>query len=128
MKERLMEFLHYLRISQKDFEDAVGLARGYVNNFRDNITVKTIEKIGKQYPELNTGWLMFGEGEMLKNTQHIGDNNSIVGGIINGSGNVITNNDIKEFIKIQKGYQERIQKKDEQIDRLLSVIEELTNK
>ena len=70
MKERLVEFLKYLGVGQDKFAKSVGLSRGYVNNIGNNITMKTIGKILRTYPELNENWLLTGEGEMLnKNGQ-----------------------------------------------------------
>ena len=65
MKNRLIEFLKYLGIGQDKFAKNVGLSRGYVNNIGDNITMKTVDKIVKAYPELNKGWLLTGDGKML---------------------------------------------------------------
>jgi len=65
MKKRLIAFLKYLGIGQDKFAKNVGLSRGYVNNIKDNMTMKTVDKILKAYPELNKGWLLTGEGEML---------------------------------------------------------------
>ena len=65
MKKRLIAFLKYLGIGQDKFAKNVGLSRGYVNNIKDNITMKTVDKILKAYPELNKSWLLTGEGEML---------------------------------------------------------------
>ena len=70
MKERLIKFLKYLGIGQTKFEEKVGLSRGFVNTLKDNLTVKTLSRIEKTYPELNTNWLLTGEGEMLKNTSN----------------------------------------------------------
>ena len=65
MKDRLIAFLKYLGIGQNKFAKNVGLSRGYVNNIKDNITIRTVDKILKAYPELNKSWLLTGEGEML---------------------------------------------------------------
>ena len=69
MKKRLIEFLRYLGIGQDKFAKNVGLSRGYVNNITDNVTMKTIDKILKAYPELNKNWLLTGKGEMLNEDQ-----------------------------------------------------------
>ena len=65
-KNRLIEFLGYAGLSQNRFEGSVGLSTGYVNNLKDNVRKDTLAKISAVYPELNTAWLLTGEGEMLK--------------------------------------------------------------
>ncbi|GHT46581.1 transcriptional regulator [Bacteroidia bacterium] len=67
VKERLKEFINSLGIGQGAFERGVGLSNGYVNNIRVSIQPDKLQKIALKYPQLNTGWLMTGEGEMLKN-------------------------------------------------------------
>lgn len=65
VKSRLLEFLKYKNLSQKKFEIACGLANGYVNNIRKSITIEKLQKITRQFPELNKTWLLTGEGMML---------------------------------------------------------------
>ena len=65
VKERLIRFLKYKNISQKDFANKVGVSSGYVNAIRESIQPKTLNKIAMQFPDLNKGWLMTGDGEMI---------------------------------------------------------------
>jgi hypothetical protein len=69
VKQRLIEFIKYLNIGQGAFEREVGLSNGYVNNIRQSIQPDKLQRITLKYPLLNAGWLMTGEGEMLKNTE-----------------------------------------------------------
>jgi phage repressor protein C with HTH and peptisase S24 domain len=73
MKERLIDFLAYLKIGQLKFEENVGLSRGFVNKVGDSIRVENLNKISKTYPELNINWLKTGEGEMLKSAVRTGN-------------------------------------------------------
>lgn len=66
VKQRLIEFIKYKNIGQKKFAQTVGVSDGYVNAIRVSIQPNTLHKIVMHYPELNTGWLLTGEGEMLK--------------------------------------------------------------
>lgn len=66
VKERLITFIGSLGIGQAKFEKQCGLANGYVNNIRRSVTPEKLQKIAQKYPELNTSWLLTGEGEMLK--------------------------------------------------------------
>lgn len=65
VKERLIRFIKYKNLSQKKFEESVGLANGYVNNIRRSITDSKLQQIVLTYPELNKSWLLLGEGDML---------------------------------------------------------------
>ncbi len=69
VKQRLVQFLAYLNIGQKAFAKSVGLSDGFVNAIRVSIQPKTLDKISVRYPELNTAWLLTGEGEMLRRTE-----------------------------------------------------------
>lgn len=68
VKERLIEFLSHEGIGQKRFAESIGMSSGYVNAIRKSIQPDTVHKIAMQYPSLNTGWLLTGEGEMLKSS------------------------------------------------------------
>lgn len=57
--------MKYKNLSQKKFEIACGLANGYVNNIRKSITIEKLQKITRQFPELNKTWLLTGEGMMI---------------------------------------------------------------
>jgi hypothetical protein len=131
MKKRLTEFLAYLKIGQDKFAKNVGLSRGYVNNLKDNITAKTVDKIISVYPELNKDWLFTGRGEMLKsvNTNNVNGNGNTS---VAGNGNQITNANFTEMLELQKGYQEMLKKSQSQIsesqshiNRLIAIIEQL---
>jgi transcriptional regulator with XRE-family HTH domain len=65
VKERLIEYLKSKNISQSTFERNVGLSNGYVNNIRKSIQPDKIQRIALLYPDLNIGWLMTGNGNML---------------------------------------------------------------
>ncbi len=82
IKERLIFFIRHLNIGQGKFESRCGLANGYVNNIRRSITPDKLQQIIRQFPELNAGWLMTGEGEMLKqlstNVNEVSGNENIV--------------------------------------------------
>lgn len=65
VKERLRAFIKYKKISERNFCMTAGLALSYVNNIRVSIQPDKITSISLAFPELNTGWLLTGVGEML---------------------------------------------------------------
>lgn len=66
VKERLIIFIKTQNMGQGAFEKKVGLSNGYVNNIRKSIQPDKLQLIARYFPSLNTGWLITGEGEMLK--------------------------------------------------------------
>lgn len=67
-KDRLIEFLSYLKMGQNAFEKKVGISNGYISRSKGSFGSKIVTNISKVYPELSTLWLITGEGSMLKNT------------------------------------------------------------
>lgn len=67
---------------------------------------------------------MRGEGDMFRHAgQHVGDIISSTAVVNHGDGNSIANNDTTT---LQSKYLDLLAKKDQQIDRLLSIIEKLS--
>jgi transcriptional regulator with XRE-family HTH domain len=129
VKERLREFIKFKRISERAFCREVGVSMSYVNSIRTSIQPDKMKAIAEKYPDLNPMWLLTGEpeGGMLLN----GNNNQINGNgntAVAGNGNRVTTNDIAGMIELQKGYQTMIKEKDDQINRLISVIEKLSER
>lgn len=117
IKERLVEFMAYLKISTYAFEKSCGLSQGYVRNISKSIQPDKVERISRVYPQLNAGWLMTGEGSMIKekhdsvNTNSIGDNSN---------GNTQSIGSCSSCpLSVQ------LAEKDKQIERLMSIIEKL---
>lgn len=125
VKERLISYISFLGIGQGRFEKECGLSNGYVNNIRKSITPEKLQQIALHYPRLNTGWLMTGEGQMLKEniTQHAnGDNNTQIA----GNGNLVEmSSSLKLAIEEIAEQRKLVSKSQEQIDRLLAIIEKM---
>ncbi len=125
VKERLISYIAFLGIGQGRFEKECGLSNGYVNNIRKSITPEKLQQIALHYPQLNTGWLITGEGPMLKEsiTQHAnGDNNTQIAG--NGN-NVNLSPTLEMAINEIAEQRKLVAKSQEQIDRLLAIIEKM---
>ena len=71
VKERLLKFIKFKELSTHKFEKTCGLSTGYVANIRVSIQPDKIQKIAHKFSELNTGWLLTGEGNMLKDNSEI---------------------------------------------------------
>lgn len=65
VKERLQEYLQYKRIKQVDFARRIGASPAYVAAMRRSISDEKVMQIRNAFPDLNTDWLLYGQGEML---------------------------------------------------------------
>lgn len=129
IKERLITFIKYLQIGQGKFEAQCGLANGYVNNIRRSITPEKLQQIALQFPDLNTGWLMTGEGEMLRSrisqTSHgdfspnvVGDSNTI------GEASLLSKA-LDEISEMRIALTDALKINQRNTERLLTIIENL---
>lgn len=136
LKERITAVLSYAELSASAFAKKIGAKT--TQAIYDLISGKTktlspdiLNKVVSCYPDLSIEWLVRGEGEMLKpSVQQItyGD----MSPNLNGKGNSVNfvTEDLKIFVEelsAQRRISERtltlLEKKDEQIDRLISIIE-----
>lgn len=69
VKERLIEYLKCKGISKTEFGERIGVSNAYVTSIRKSIQPDKLQAIALNYPDLNTSWLLTGEGEMLKDSQ-----------------------------------------------------------
>ena len=66
VKQRLIEYLDFKNISKSEFGRRIGVSAAFVGSMRKSIQPDKIKSIAVEFPDLNTGWLLTGEGEMLK--------------------------------------------------------------
>lgn len=67
--DRILQIAEHYGVSVNEFSKAVGVSNGYfakqkANNA--NVGSRILEKIVRKYPEINTSWLLTGEGEIFK--------------------------------------------------------------
>ena len=119
LKGRLLLFIDNQGISVREFERRCGLSNGYVRGIRQGVTAEKVEQIATQFPTLSKSWLLTGEGDMLlpRTSQTATGNGNVQ---VAGNGNSL-GTDAMDELKAQ------LAKKDEQIERLLAIIDKLTN-
>ena len=134
IKERLIEFIASQKMSINKFEKECGLSTGYIKNMRKSVSPDKLQSIVQKFPELNPGWLMAGEGNMLKSNINVSGDNS--GVVVNGNNNnsPIDNrhyySDSPDVLKAQiellderiKEKDAQIKEKDAQIKKLLDIL------
>ena len=78
VKQRLLKFIETKKLSINRFEKETGLSTGYVNNIRVSMQPDKVMKIAHRFPDLNTGWLLTGEGSMLKEPEGVDGRRSVL--------------------------------------------------
>lgn len=92
VKQRLITFIDFLGISSAEFQRNCGLSSGFVNNISKGIGTRALLKIESEYPQLNTRWLITGQGPMTTSAPGVvqnnfsGNNNYLLGGSVNTMG------------------------------------------
>lgn len=134
--EIIKEVLVNLGIKEPTFSSNIGLKYQRVNDIETGKVKKISAEVAKAivgvYPQFNITWLLTGEGEMLKQdgnnvVQHIHDNtNGTITGVNNGT--VQTHGTDGELIKELAKQRELTEQALAQNDRLISIIEKLTEK
>lgn len=120
MNERITYFIDSLGISVSEFERVCNLSNGAVSKMGDNTRTSTLDKISNAYPALNVNWLRTGEGEMLKAGVYQYNQN---GDNLNDQSVTIHKSD--ELLEVLKTQSAQLAKSQEQIDRLLAIIERM---
>lgn len=67
VKERIIEFLKYIKIGQNTFESKIGWSNGYISNTK-HISADKLKNVANEYPQLSLIWLITGKGEMIVET------------------------------------------------------------
>lgn len=124
VKERLEYFIKMQGITNKKFEQMCGLSNGYVHNLGKSIGNgelegnSTLDRITAVFPDLDAKWLLYGS------TIEIGDN-SVVANNINGD-NMQNGGKVMDALAATLTEKDKqIAKAQEQIDRLLTIIEKM---
>lgn len=73
VKERLLKYLKFHRITQLEFAKRMEVSPAYVGAMRRSMSDDKIKRLRKEFPDLNTDWLLYGEGEMLLSRDSAGD-------------------------------------------------------
>lgn len=68
MRERIRQVMDSMGLSQQEFAQKLGISPASLSNIfngRSNPTNNHVQAIHRAFPNINTNWLMFGEGTML---------------------------------------------------------------
>lgn len=130
ISKRLTEFIKSIGKPVSVFETELGLSNGFVAKTNEKMQKKTRQAIQQAYPQLNMDWLFTGEGERIRagynpvtsrNDEYIPQ---MGGGTVSGNGNNVTYGR-DNVICLDGKLLDIIQKQQEQIGKLISIIEKL---
>jgi hypothetical protein len=129
IKDRFLEFIAYKRLTQRRFQASIGVSSSYIRNISSGIGADVLSRISKNYPELNTDWLLTGEGEMLNPSSDKTVNQSISGhhgtSVAGNGNNVNATSALERALESLIEQQKLTAKAQEQVDRLLSLMEKM---
>jgi len=128
INERFILILNtFFKRNVSEMARQTGISQPTLNNIVANRlnspSAENIEKLLSSMENISAEWLLRGEGDMEKSNQHLENvkNSVAIGRDANGSEIHITCQDLENFMKITKKYQE-------QTDRMLTILEKTINK
>lgn len=68
VKDRLLDFVAYTGLSRRKFQERINVSNSYIQNISEGIGADVMNRISNAFPDLNTSWLLTGEGEMIKSS------------------------------------------------------------
>jgi transcriptional regulator with XRE-family HTH domain len=119
-KSRLKAFIKSQGLSLTEFCRIIGVSSAYVTSIRKSIQPDKLETIKDKFPNLNIGWLVTGDGDMLLAGDVTGSNNAIGMG---AEVNVTESDTIRVLINEMS---EQRKESNQHISRLLGIIENLS--
>lgn len=118
VRERVIEFIKLKHLSVREFERLCSLSNGYVKGIKHTIRPNKLRSIIQQFPDLNSVWVLTGEGGILREAQHSHGNDYSPNTVI--AGDVVTDVD-RPYILIS----DTVNKLEENLEKHKTEIENL---
>lgn len=117
VKQRIIQYAEYRKISARKFSVSIGASPGYVNAISKSIQPDKLSRISELYPDLNTEWLMTGNGSMLKS-----ENTEVPACEIEQPNLSFTNMDLQRLLSAIEQHGEELKKQGDRLDRILDLV------
>ena len=117
VKQRIIQYVEYRKISARKFSVSIGASPGYVNAISKSIQPDKLSRISELYPDLITECLMTGKGSMLKS-----ENTEIPAYEIEQPDLNFTNMDLQRLLSAIEQHGEEFKKQGERLDRVLDLV------
>lgn len=118
LRDRVLAYCKLKNIAISAFERTSGISNGYFNSVTNRPSKTILSKIEQAFPDLNIDWLLTNEGIMIKKLSQKNIHGDNIG--MNFSPD---HTEIDRYYKIIEMKDEQIKKRDEQIDRLITLLE-----
>lgn len=118
VKNRLLTWIKHHKLTKASFERTCGLGNGYVDSLKGAGNPKKMDMILRAYPSMSRNWLLFGEGDMF----NPGSEDSSA----TPPASVVSPTTVDKALDEIAAQRHMLEKSQEQIDRLLSIIEGMT--
>lgn len=126
IQDRVQAFVAYLGMSSRQVELKAGISNGSLSTISESSYQRTFDKISRAFPTLNIDWLRHGIGEMIISDEDCENSTSDTPYIYNKEKEdaISAMSKAIDEISAQRKVTEKAQ---EQIDRLLGIVEKMSN-
>lgn len=121
LNQRLYAFIEYLGITVSAFERSVGVSNGFVKSAKEQVGANKLASILKTYPQLSPTWLVMGLGPMLIDNV----NPTFQSSKFSKSSDLYSSSFIPVSEQLISSLVTELQKKDEQIERFIKLLEHI---
>ena len=83
MKERIKQLHDALGLSGREFSTSVGQSPGWSRTINKTIGVDVLSNILRRYPQINSQWLIYGEGNMFVGVETVSQETEKTNEVIN---------------------------------------------
>jgi len=91
-KDRILEIMNDFQMSQKEFAARIKISEASLSsilNGRTNLSTKHVKALHRAFPQVNTSWVLFGEGDKMNSPAGTEKSNNPS----NGSSTLFSKND-----------------------------------
>lgn len=121
IKDKIKTYINYKGISVNSFEKSIGASNGYIRN-TNNVSADILARMCQVYDDVSAEWLLRDRGEMILNSQTMGDikDSTVTGVNISGNGVTINDGRYDDLVSIVKSYQRQVEEFQSQIRTLIN--------
>jgi hypothetical protein len=126
LRDRVLEMIKLEKLNKNKFYLATGLSPGFIEHLGAKLNTASVKRISEAFPHWNIEYIKTGDGDKYLRGVPVAThvfNGKIQNSSVQQANYTNCNELVKLLSETTAGYQEMIKKRDNQVDRLISLLE-----